>query len=125
MDGLPVKGRRILIYSMAGNRRDEDFASAALEATRHFDFFIVYAPAQSYWRTRSADEICHLLREGFKAAGVSDERVRVVGNSADALCWALGWAEPGDLLFVATFDTERAWHQITRHAEEWQSAPPR
>ncbi len=121
VDRLDVTGRRILVFAMPGNRRDEDFASAMAEASQHFDHFVVSPPPQYYWRTREPQEIVQRLTDGLNAQGVGDERIRVADDPVAATRTALNWAEPGDLVFICTFSSKSTWDEVTN----WNSEAPK
>ncbi len=118
---MDVKGRRLLVLSAPGDRRDEDVAATAAAAAPHFDHFVCKQDDRR--RGRADGEIPGLLRESLLAAGVGDAAVETVPNEADAVHRALGLAQPGDLVVICGDQIARCWDQITTF--EAGDAPPR
>ena len=123
VDRLEIPGKRILVVSVPGDRRDQD----VLEATRilgpHFDHFICKADANR--RGRGHDEIPQMLRAGFIQNGVSPEAVTILPEEPEALDFALNMAREGDLVVINGDDTARCWKQIIyfKKPEGGQPAP--
>ncbi|MGB8812315.1 MAG: cyanophycin synthetase [Paracoccaceae bacterium] len=110
VDRLDVAGRRIMVVSVPGDRRDQDVAEAARILAPHFDHFI--CKADDGRRGRGHDEIPKLLRDGLLRHGVAADAITIVPNEADALDHALHMAREGDLVVVNGDDTARCWKQI-------------
>ncbi|WP_171173397.1 cyanophycin synthetase [Ruegeria sp. HKCCD8929] len=109
-DRMDVKGRRICVVSMPGDRRDEDVAEAAAALAGHFDHFI--CKADDNRRGRGHDEIPQMLRAGLIAGGVTDDAISVIPGEVDAVEAGLAMAAPGDLFVIFGDDTARCWKQI-------------
>ena len=110
VDQLDVAGRRIIVVSVPGDRRDEDVAEAARILASHFDLFICKADANR--RGRGHDEIPQMMRANLIKQGVSPDAVLVVPDEPDALETALNMATDGDLVVINGDDTVRCWKQI-------------
>ena len=107
--------RRVLVYSMPGNRREVDFEQAMQAAAAHFDRFHVYALDDYYLRGRSRDDLTGLLARGLSLAGVAQQAIIRHACLADALSAALSECRAGDLLMVATLQHEQARREIEAH----------
>ncbi|WP_027245710.1 cyanophycin synthetase [Leisingera daeponensis] len=109
-DQMEVKGRRLCVASMPGDRRDEDVADAGASLAGHFDHFI--CKADDHRRGRGHDEIPQMLRKALMDAGTADEAISIIPDEVEALNKALEMAGPGDLLVIFGDDTARCWKQI-------------
>lgn len=116
--------RRVLAYSMPGNRRKADFDRAMQVAARHFDEFHLYPVADYYLRGRQPKEITTLLAQGLAAAGVAGARIHEHGSEEGAIDTLLQGGRPGDLAFLATLKTEKAWRQIQRFMTTREARQP-
>lgn len=110
VDQLEVAGKRILVVSIPGDRRDEDVATAAKILAPHFDLFV--CKADDNRRGRGHDEIPQLLKAGLIANGVAAEAIHIVPDEAQAVEFGLNLAGEGDLLVMNGDDTVRCWKQI-------------
>jgi cyanophycin synthetase len=110
VDRLDIPGKRILVVSVPGDRRDQDVAESARILAAHFDVFICKADANR--RGRGHDEIPQLLRAGLMAAGVDPAAILIQPEEPEALDLALNMAREGDLVVINGDDTARCWKQI-------------
>lgn len=109
-DRLDVKGRRIVVLSMPGDRRDQDVAEAARILAGHFDHYI--CKADDNRRNRGPDEIPQLFRAAFLKNDISEDQISVIPNEEDAVAAGLNMAQPGDLVIVFGDNSPRCWKQI-------------
>lgn len=107
---LEVKGRRIVVLSVPGDRRDQDVAEAAKILSGKFDHYICKADDDR--RKRSHDEIPELFKAEFLANGISEDQISVVPNEEDAVAASLEMAQPGDLVVIFGDNSPRCWKQI-------------
>lgn len=107
---LDVKGRRIVVLSVPGDRRDQDVADAAQILAGKFDHYI--CKADDNRRNRGHDEIPQMFREEFLKNGISEDQISVVPNEEDAVAASLEMAQPGDLVVIFGDDSPRCWKQI-------------
>jgi cyanophycin synthetase len=119
---LDVKGRRIVVVSAPGDRRDEDVTALGSTAAGHFDHYI--CRRDDGRRGRGPDEIPHLLREGLLAGGVAEKQVHVIPDEAQAVDAALAMARPGDLVLLFADALTRTWKQVVHFVPE-AGAPAR
>ena len=107
---MQVAGRRILVLSAPGDRRDDDVRATARAAAGGFDHYVVRRDDNP--RGRGEDEIPRLIADALVEAGVPAERVVVVVRETDAIDRALGMAARGDLVVICADQLERGWRQI-------------
>lgn len=109
-DRLDVKGRRLVVAAMPGDRRNEDIVAASKELVGHFDHF--YLKPDDDRRRREEMEVPTLMREVLLGEGVKDSQITLVSNEVAAIDMALAAAQPGDLLVVFADELARSWKQI-------------
>ncbi len=105
-----VKGRKMVVLAMPGDRRDEDIAAAATRAAKSFDHFVVRRDDRP--RGRGDDEVPMLLKNALLAAGVAEDHIHVYIREQDAVNAALEWCKPGDLLLLFCDQVTRTWKQV-------------
>ena len=110
VDRFEVDGRRIVVLSAPGDRRDEDIRDIADVAAGHFDYFICRCDDNR--RGRGQDEVAVLLKNRLLEKGVSSDSIEVIPDEQEATARALEMAETGDLALVLGDNTTRAWKQI-------------
>lgn len=109
-DRLDVKGRRIVVLSIPGDRRDVDVADAARTLSGHFDHYICKADDDR--RKRGDDEIPQMFRAEFLKNGISEDQISVIPNEEAAVAASLEMAQPGDLVIIFGDSSARCWKQI-------------
>ncbi len=109
-DQLEVKGRRLCVVAMPGDRRDEDIIDGAAALAGHFDHFICKADDRR--RGRGHDEVPQMMRQALIDDGVDDAAITIIPDEVEAVTAALEQAAPGDLLVIFGDDTTRCWKQI-------------
>ncbi len=105
-----VDGRRTVVLTAPGDRRDEDITEIARIAAPFFDRFIL--KADDHRRGRGHEEVPTLQRETLLAAGIAPEAIEVIVDEAAAVDHALRTASPGDFVVVFGDDITRTWKQI-------------
>jgi cyanophycin synthetase len=109
--GLP-HGRRIAVYSAAGDRRDDDLKAQGRLLGEAFDEIVIYEDA--YRRGREPGEITRLIAAGVaSAASERSRRVRSGGGWCEAAAAVLGSVVPGDLVLLQpdTIEQTLPWLQ--------------
>ncbi|MCV2872292.1 cyanophycin synthetase [Defluviimonas sp. WL0050] len=109
-DRLDVKGRRLVVSAMPGDRRDEDIRDAARALAGHFDHYFLKPDDDR--RGRGPMEVPEMIRDELLKQGVEEERITLVASEAEAIDMALNAAQPGDLLVVFADELARSWKQI-------------
>ena len=113
VDRMEVKGRKIAVVSMPGDRRDEDITESAGILAGHFDHYI--CKADDNRRGRGEDEVPQLLRAGLQSHNVAQDSISIIPDEQDAIAAALEQAAEGDLLVIFGDNITRCWKQIIYH----------
>ncbi|MGB5336012.1 MAG: cyanophycin synthetase [Woeseiaceae bacterium] len=110
VDRFDVDGRRTVVLSAPGDRRDEDIHAIAEIAAGHFDHFICRCDDNR--RGRGPDEVAVMLKNKLLQMGVSADRIEVIPDEQESTQRALETAQAGDLVLILGDNTTRAWKQI-------------
>ncbi|MGI9203677.1 MAG: cyanophycin synthetase [Woeseiaceae bacterium] len=110
VDRFEPEGKRIIVLSAPGDRRDEDIREIAEIAAEHFDYFICRCDDNR--RGRGADEVAVMLKDRLLASGIESDRIEVVPDEQEAASRSLQIAESGDLILVLADNIKRTWKQI-------------
>lgn len=110
VDRFDVAGRKLVVLSAPGDRRDEDIREIAEIAAGHFDHFICRCDDNR--RGRGDDEVAVMLKNKLLEEGISADQIEVVADEQEATRHALEMAESGDLILVLGDNTTRTWKQI-------------
>ncbi len=110
VDRFDPEGRRIIVLSAPGDRRDEDIREIAEIAAGHFDHFVCRCDDNR--RGRGKDEVAVMLKNTLLEKGIESDRIEVIPDEQEATSRALQMAEPGDLILVLADDIKRTWKQI-------------
>ena len=109
-DQLETDGRRILVITLPGDRRNEDIAEVARIVAGHFDHYICRADDNR--RGRGETEVPDLLRDGLIANGVPESDIAVIPDEVTSVDAALKMGAPGDLVMIFGDNISRTWKQI-------------
>ena len=109
-DRFDVEGKRIVVLSAPGDRRDEDIRGIAEIAAGHFDHFICRCDDNR--RGRGDDEVATMLKNKLLESGISNDQIEVIPDEQEANTRALEMAETGDLILMLGDNTKRTWKQI-------------
>ena len=110
VDRFEPEGKRIVVLSAPGDRRDEDIRGIAEIAAGHFDHFICRCDDNR--RGRGDEEVAVMLKNKLLEEGVAADRIEVIPDEQEATTRALEMARPGDLVLVLTDAVKRTWKQI-------------
>jgi len=110
VDRFDVDGKRIVVLSAPGDRRDEDIRDIAEVAAGHFDHFICRCDDNR--RGRGDDEVATMLKNKLLQSGISNDQIEVIPDEQEANTRALEMAETGDLILMLGDNTKRTWKQI-------------
>ena len=113
---LEPAGRRTIVLSVPGDRRDEDIRNSVKACLPQFTHFV--CKADNNRRGRSHDEIPQLMRKYLMEFGVDDANITVIADEEPAVDYALNAAEAGDLLVITADDLTRTWKQIIHFNNE-------
>ena len=107
---LDVSGRRIVVLSAPGDRRDEDIHEIGRIAAGRFDRYV--CRRDDSLRGRKPDEVPGLLREALLAHGTPDDAITVIPDERAAVDAVLREAGPGDLVLIFVDAITRSWKQV-------------
>jgi cyanophycin synthetase len=107
---IEVRGRRLVVLSAPGDRRDDDIRALARLAAGVFDVYV--CRRDDALRGRDGDEVPGMLRETLLDEGVDADAIQVIPDEFTAVASALRMAEPGDLLVLFADQLARTWKQI-------------
>ena len=110
VDRFDVEGRRIVVLSAPGDRRDEDIREIARIAAGHFDYFICRCDDNR--RGRGEDEVAVMLKNKLLEEKIPADQIEVVPDEQEANARALEMADGGDLLLMLGDNVKRSWKQI-------------
>ncbi|MCH7502902.1 MAG: cyanophycin synthetase [Proteobacteria bacterium] len=110
VDRFEVEGRRIVVLSAPGDRRDEDIREIASISAGHFDHFICRCDDNR--RGRGKDEVAVMLKNKLLEEGIPADQIEVVADEQEATTRALESAAPGDLVLILGDNIKRTWKQI-------------
>lgn len=110
VDRLEPSGRRIIVISTPGDRRDEDIRQSVNACLPEFTHFVVKADTNR--RGRGHDEVPQLMRNYLLESGIDDANITVIADEEPAVDFALNMATEGDLLVITADDLHRSWKQI-------------
>jgi len=98
IDKQQVKGRKIVMLNVPGDRRDQDIIAAGRELAGHFDHYV----CRNYvdLRGRKAEEVPRMLKAGLIDGGAPAEEITIVEEPIEAVQFSLEMARPGDLLVL-------------------------
>ncbi|MCH8943929.1 MAG: cyanophycin synthetase [Proteobacteria bacterium] len=110
VDRFDVEGRKTIVLSAPGDRRDEDIREIAGIAAGHFDYFI--CKCDDNRRGRGVDEVAVMLKNKLLEEGISADQIEVVPDEQEATARGLESASSGDLVLVLGDNIKRTWKQI-------------
>ena len=113
---MEPSARSIIVFSVPGDRRDEDIKESAMACLPAFTDFVLKADINR--RGRGHDEVPRLVEKYLLDAGVAADRIHVIADEEPAIDFSLNHAEEGDLLIITGDDLPRCWKQITSFNNE-------
>ena len=109
---LEVRGRRIVVISAPGDRRDEDVTAIADAVAGRFDHYV--CRRDDSLRGRDGDEIPGMIAKVLRARGVAQSAIEIIPDEQAAIDAALKMGQPGDLLLIFADALARSWKQVTK-----------
>jgi len=109
---LEVTGRRIVVMTAPGDRKDEDMREMCRIASKAFDHVILRQDDDT--RGRAPLEVPKLMEKALLEFGMKRETVEIVADEEKAVDHALRMAKRGELVLVFADRINRSWKQITK-----------
>ena len=109
---LDVTGRRIVVITGPGDRRDEDLREIAMAVAGRFDHYICRRDDNT--RGRDGDEVPRIIANALIEAGVPEHTIERINDEQQAIDAALHMGQPGDLLLIFADALTRSWKQIIK-----------
>jgi cyanophycin synthetase len=113
--GLPAS-RRLIILGHAGDRSDEALREVARTAWTFRPDLVILKELPEMLRGRNLGEIPVIMEDELLRLGASPPMLVRAANDVDAVCKALGWARPGDLLLLLVHTRRAEVLEILRTA---------
>lgn len=119
---MDVAGRRIVVVTGPGDRRDQDLEEIARAVAGRFDHYIVRR--DDALRGRDGDEVPRIIARALAAAGVAEAAISTIPDEQQAVDAALKMGRPGDLVLVFADALARTWKQITKFQPDGAAPRP-
>ena len=110
IERLDVTGKKIIVLSAPGDRRDEDIKEIAAMTAGGFDHYICRRDDSP--RGRGEREVPLLLRKALIENNVAAEQIEIIVDEVEANNAALKLAEAGDIVLILCDAVSRTWKQI-------------
>ena len=110
VERLDVTGKKIIVLSAPGDRRDEDIKEIASMTAGGFDHYICRRDDRA--RGRGEREVPLLLRKALIENGVAEDQIEIIIDEVEANTAALKRAQAGDLVLILCDAVSRTWKQI-------------
>jgi cyanophycin synthetase len=110
VDRFDPEGKRIVVISAPGDRRDQDIEEIAEIASGHFNYFVCRCDDNR--RNRGHQEVAVIIRDKLLAMGIDPDCIEVIPDEQEATARALEIAQAGDLVLVLADEIKRTWKQI-------------
>jgi cyanophycin synthetase len=110
VERLGADGRKLIVLSAPGDRRDEDITEIARIVAGKFDYYICRRDDNA--RGRGPTEVPEMMQRVLLDNGVPENQIVVVADEAQANLAALESAAAGDLLLILGDNIKRTWKQI-------------
>ncbi|MFT5139711.1 MAG: UDP-N-acetylmuramyl tripeptide synthase [Lysobacterales bacterium] len=112
VNSLEVRGRKILMFSVAADRTEAEIVQIVNAVTGHYDHYV--CRDYSMFRGRKPGEIPERMQVLLKKNGIEQERISVCWNYAEALDQTLKMGRSGDLIVLTTgiYEMDEMWNRI-------------
>jgi cyanophycin synthetase len=110
VDRMNPSGKRRILMTAPGDRRDQDMIDLARATAGHFDHYVCHD--EDHRRGREEGEVAGILADALRDADVSRDQIEVIADEEQAVAALLASAKPGDLLLLFADDITRTWKQV-------------
>jgi cyanophycin synthetase len=110
VERLGADGKKHIVLSAPGDRRDEDIVGIAQIVAGQFDHYI--CRRDDNLRGRGPTELPEMLHRALLESGVQEAQISVIGDEQEANLAALESAAAGDLVLILGDNIKRSWKQI-------------
>jgi cyanophycin synthetase len=110
VEALKPRGKRIVLLTAPGDRRDEDIAEIGRIAAGVFDHYI--CKRDDNLRGRGPDEVPERLSAALRANGVDANAIERIADEETAVAEGLVMARPDDLVMIFADNYTRCWKQV-------------
>jgi cyanophycin synthetase len=117
---LDVTGRRIVVLTGPGDRRDEDLRAIADAVAGKFNHYVVRR--DDSLRGRDGDEVPRIIARALQNGGVAESAMTIIPDEQEAVDAALRMGQPGDLILVFADALTRTWKQIIKFQPQGEMA---
>lgn len=112
LDTLRRPDRRFIgVYSVPGDRRDEDLTGMGTLAASIFDELVFRETPDGRGRPRG--EINAMMTQGALAGGLAPDRIHRIVDEAEATAFSLGLARPGDVVVLSPSQVDLVWNIVS------------
>jgi cyanophycin synthetase len=109
---LEVTGKKIVVMTSPGDRKDDDMRDMCKIAARSFDHAILRQDDDL--RGRAPMEVPRLMEKALLDCGMKRDAIEIIAEESAAVDHALRMAKRGDLVLVFADKINRTWKQITK-----------
>jgi len=110
--------RRIVVFDMVGDRRDEDIHDMCRMIARHCDHAVVYEDVDL--RGRKEGELMALSEQAMIGAGFDAQRIDKISKETEAIDHALSIAGKGDLVCIMSGRVEQVIQHLYAMKEDFE-----
>lgn len=110
VERLGADGKKHIVLSAPGDRRDEDIEEIARIVAGQFDHYVCRRDDNA--RGRGPTELPEMLQRVLLECGVAESQITVIPDEQEANLAALESAAAGDLILILGDNIKRSWKQI-------------
>jgi len=107
--------RRIGVITAPGDRRDEDLRAVG-RLTARFDYVVV--KEDEFRRGRDAGNISHLIVDGLRDGGLSENQYATIFNEQEAITHAMEQMKDNDLVVILADDVSRSLDLVRSYSAD-------
>ncbi len=104
--------RKIVMFSQAGDRSDEEILSLADEILKLNPQLVIVAEIKNYLRGRAVGEIPNLIKKHLLKNQMSDNQIKTFNSTVEGAQYAIDNLQQGDLALLFTLDQREGVHQL-------------